>query len=244
MWSKFLVDCRLVPCNDRVSPEVRKRCLAPFALVWLIYGGCLRLSRGDFRFVKSGHRKPRSDAAENRQKLIDAAKDVLGSGGPDASLEAVARRAGVGIGTLYRHFPTREDLFQAVYRHEVEQLIRLAAELRERNDALEALRDWMHAYVELVATKRGLLGALSVAVTDASKAMYAELSARVSEAVDGLIAPAAEAGELRPNIRPEDLLQAIFAFCYARQPETGWKEQVLRLLDIFIDGLRPVVKRG
>lgn len=189
--------------------------------------------------MKAALRKPRSDAAENRRKLIDAAKSVLGSGGPDASLEAVARRAGVGIGTLYRHFPTREDLFQAVYRHEVEQLIRMAEDLRGRNDALEALRAWMHGYVGLVATKRGLLGALSVPMTDASKAMYAELSVRVTEAVGGLIGPAAAAGELRPGIRAEDLLQAIFAFCYARQPEPGWKEQVLRLLDIFIDGLRP-----
>lgn len=194
--------------------------------------------------MKAVQRKPRSDAAENNQKLIEAAKEVLGSGGPDASLEAVARRAGVGIATLYRHFPTREDLFHAVYRHEVEQLIRLAGELRERNDALEALRDWMHAYVGLVATKRGLLGALSVAVSDASKAMYAELSIRVSEAIEGLMAPAVAAGELRPNIRPEDLLQAIFAFCYARQPGPGWREQVLRLLDIFIDGLKPAQPRS
>lgn len=189
--------------------------------------------------MKSGERKPRADAAENRRKLIDSAKEVLGSGGPNASLEAVARHAGVGIGTLYRHFPAREDLFQAVYRHEVEQLILLAGELRGRNDALEALRAWMHAYVGLVATKRGLLGALSVPMTDASKAMYAELSVRVSEAVNYLIEPASAAGELRPGIRPDDLLQAIFAFCYARQPEPGWKEHVLRLLDIFIDGLRP-----
>lgn len=188
--------------------------------------------------VKADQRKPRSDAAENRQKLIDAAKEVLGAGGPNASLEAVARCAGVGIGTLYRHFPTREDLFQAVYRHEVEQLIKLAAELRDRNDALEALRTWVHAYVDLVATKRGLLGALSVTVTDASKAMYAELSGRIAKAVDELLQRAIVAKELRPDIRAEELLHAIFAFCYARQPEAGWQEQVLRLLDIFLDGLR------
>lgn len=116
--------------------------------LWQEYaGGSLRLSSGDFEIVSAGHRKPRSDAAENRQKLIDAAKDVLGSGGPEGEPQSVARRAGVGIGTLYRHFPTREDLFQAVYRHEVEQLIRLANDLRERNDALEGLRAWMHAYV-------------------------------------------------------------------------------------------------
>src|ERR1043165_9965440 len=91
-------------------------------------------------------RKPRADAVRNRERVLEAAKAVFNAGGPEASLEAVAKRAGVGIGTLYRHFPTREDLFEAVYRREVEQLIRLAQDLRERNDALEALRAWMHAY--------------------------------------------------------------------------------------------------
>src|SRR5690242_8001374 len=90
-------------------------------------------------FIKRRHsknmgadlRKPRSDALRNRERLIEAAKEVLGQGGPDASLEAVARRAEVGIGTLYRHFPTRQALFKAVYRHEVEQLIRLAGKLED-----------------------------------------------------------------------------------------------------------------
>jgi AcrR family transcriptional regulator len=188
--------------------------------------------------VKAGRRKPRSDAIENRERLIEAAKEVLGLGGPDASLEAVARRAEVGIGTLYRHFPTREALFQAVYRHEVEQLIRLAGDLQGAGDAVEALRAWMHAYVGLVATKRGLLGALAVVVSEESKAMYAELSLRVKASVETLLARAVLAGELRPDIRADDLLQTMFALCYARQPEAGWTAQVLRLLDIFIDGLR------
>ena len=188
--------------------------------------------------VQEGHRKPRSDALKNRERLIEAAKEVLGAGGPNASLEAVARRASVGIGTLYRHFPTREALFQAVYRHEIEQLIRLAGDLEHAGDTVQALRAWAHAYVELVATKRGLLGALAVALTEASKAMYAELSVRLKEAVTVLLARAIMAGELKPEIRADDLLQTIFALCYARQPEAGWKAQVLRLLDIFIDGLR------
>ena len=188
--------------------------------------------------MKAEPRKPRSDALINRERLIEAAKEVLGLGGPDASLEAVARRAEVGIGTLYRHFPTREALFQAVYRHEVEQLIKLAGDLDDGHDPVEALRTWMHAYVGLVATKRGLLGALAVVVTEASKAMYAELSVRVTESVNALLVRAIAAGELRPDIRADDLLHAMFALCYARQPEAGWKAQVLRLLDIFIDGLR------
>ena len=156
--------------------------------------------------MKISRRKPRSDAIENRERLIEAAKEVLGQGGPDASLEAVARRAEVGIGTLYRHFPTREALFQAVYRHEVEQLIKLAEDLRGKSDAMEALRAWMHAYVELVATKRGLLGALAVAVTESSKAMYAELSVRVTASVKVLLERGISAGALKPEVQADDLL--------------------------------------
>ncbi|MGV8989283.1 MAG: TetR/AcrR family transcriptional regulator [Cypionkella sp.] len=188
--------------------------------------------------MEAAPRKPRSDGLRNRERLIEAAKEVLGKGGSDASLEAVARRAEVGIGTLYRHFPTREALFQAVYRHEVEQLIKLAAELGETDDAVAALRAWMHACVALVATKRGLLGALAVVVTEDSKAMYTELSARLTQAVDELVRRAISEGALRPDSTGDDLLRTMYALCYARQPEPGWKEQVLRLLDIFIDGLR------
>lgn len=183
-------------------------------------------------------RKPRADGLRNRERLIDAAKEILGQGGPGSSLEAVARHAEVGIGTLYRHFPTREALFQAVYRHEVEQLILLADELRAKGDGVAALREWMHASVALVATKRGLLGALSVVITEDSKAMYTELSARLTNAVDLLVRQAVAEGALRADITADDLLRTMYALCYARQPEPGWKPQVLRLLDIFIDGLR------
>src|ERR1700751_359253 len=101
-------------------------------------------------------RKPRADAVRNRERVLEAAKAVFSAGGPDASLEAVARRAGVGIGTLYRHFPTREALFEAVYRREVEQLAELAEELKSDASPTEALRHWLRANVEFVATKKGM----------------------------------------------------------------------------------------
>ena len=188
--------------------------------------------------METERRKPRADGLRNRERLIEAAKAFLGQGGPGSSLEAMARQAEVGIGTLYRHFPTREALFQAVCRHEVGQLILLAAELRETDDGVEALRVWMHANVALVATKRGLLGALSVVVTEESKPMYTELSARLTHAVDLLLQRAIAEGALRADITPDDLLRTMYALCYARQPEAGCERQVLRLLDIFIDGLR------
>ncbi len=192
----------------------------------------------EFRDVNEQQRKPRSDGLRNRERLIEAAKEVLGQGGPQASLEAVARRAGVGIGTLYRHYPTREALFQAVYRHEVDQLIKLADELKNAADATEALRTWLHAGVALVATKRGMLGALAVVKTEASSSMYSELSAQMKLAVGQLLHRASSDGTLRTDINADDLLQTMYAFCYARQPEPGWEAQVLRLLDIFLDGLK------
>src|SRR6266705_1648084 len=97
-------------------------------------------------------RKPRADGVRNRERLLEAAKAVFSAGGPDASLEAVARRAGVGIGTLYRHFPTREALFEAVYRREVQQLVELAEQLRNEGSPVDALRRWLRSNVELVAT--------------------------------------------------------------------------------------------
>ena len=100
-------------------------------------------------------RKPRADSVRNRERVLQAAKAVFAAGGPEASLEAVARQAGVGVGTLYRHFPTRQALFEAVYRHEVEQLVELAEQLRTDLPPLEALRSWMHANVAFVATKKG-----------------------------------------------------------------------------------------
>src|SRR5271157_5117958 len=97
-------------------------------------------------------RKPRVDALRNRERVLEAAKVVFSAGGSEASLEAVARAAGVGIGTLYRHFPTREALFEAVYRHEVQQLADLAERLKQQAQPVDALRQWMRSIVKFVAT--------------------------------------------------------------------------------------------
>ncbi len=188
--------------------------------------------------MQPGRRKPRSDALRNRDRLVEAAKEILARGGPGASLEAVARAAGVGIGTLYRHFPTREALFYAVYSHEVEQLIETAARLESSDDAFEALRTWLHALVGLVETKRGMLGTLAVVATEESKAMFAEVSQRMKEAVGRLVARAMANGELRPDITADDLLTTVYALCYARKPEPDWRANVLRLVDIFVDGIK------
>jgi AcrR family transcriptional regulator len=181
-------------------------------------------------------RKPRADAARNRDRVLEAAKAVFSTGGPDASLEAVAKRAGVGIGTLYRHFPTREALFEAVYRREVEQLSELAEQLKNEASPVEALRRWLRSNVEFVATKKGMAAALALAAHGMSE-LHAYSSDRLGKAIGALLDRAAAAGETRADIEPADVLRALVGMCYMND-QPGWQASVNRLLDIFVDGLR------
>ena len=181
-------------------------------------------------------RKPRADAARNRERVLEAAKTVFSAGGAEASLEAVARTAGVGIGTLYRHFPTREALFEAVYRREVQQLADLAERLEDEKDPVEALRRWMHSNVRVVATKKGMVASLALAAYTNSE-LYAFSFERLTRAVGGLLDRAIAAGEIRDDISAEDLLRALIGMCYLYD-KPGWQKSVLRLMDVFIDGLR------
>jgi AcrR family transcriptional regulator len=174
--------------------------------------------------------------------VLEAAKAVFSAGGPDASLEAVARRAGVGIGTLYRHFPTREALFEAVYRREVQQLSELAEQLKSEASPVDALRRWLRSNVEFVATKKGMLAALALTVHGSSE-LYAFSFDRLTKAVGGLLDRAVAAGEIRADISPEDLLRALVGMCYLHD-QPGWQNSVLRLLDVFVDGLRVQTKFG
>lgn len=181
-------------------------------------------------------RKPRADAIRNRERVLEAAKAVFSQGGPEASLEAVARRAGVGIGTLYRHFPTREALYEAVYRHEVEQLVELARRLEAEATPVEALRRWLQAGVEFMATKKGMAAALAMVAHGSSELVAYSLD-RLSRAVGELLRRAVAAEEIRADVDPEDLLRTLVGMCYAHD-RPGWQAKVLRLIDIFIDGLR------
>jgi AcrR family transcriptional regulator len=185
---------------------------------------------------KKSARKPRVDALRNRDRVLEAARTVFSAGGPEASLESVAKTAGVGIGTLYRHFPTREALFEAVYRREVQQLADLAGRLEEEADPVEALRQWMRSFVKFVATKKGMSAALAFAVSkDSDLVSYS--SDLLTRTVGGLLRRAGAAGEVRDDISPEDLLRALVGICYAHD-QAGWQSGVLRLVDVFIEGLR------
>ncbi|MGJ4945917.1 TetR/AcrR family transcriptional regulator [Bradyrhizobium sp. HKCCYLS1011] len=181
-------------------------------------------------------RKPRADALRNRDRVLEAAKTVFSAGGAGASLEAVARQAGVGIGTLYRHFPTREDLFEAVYRREVEQLSELAEALENEPSPVEALRRWLRSTVQFVATKKGMMAALAI-VMNANSELAAYSHAHLTASINALLARAVEAGDVRNDVTADDLLRALIGMCYMHD-QTGWQQSVLRLLDVFVDGLR------
>ena len=185
---------------------------------------------------EKGTRKPRADAVRNRERVLEAAKVVFSAGGAEASLEAVARAAGVGIGTLYRHFPTREALFEAVYRREVQQLADLAEQLKQEAKPIDALRQWMRSIVKFVATKKGMSAALTLAVDKNSK-LFSSSADRLARTVGGLLDRAIAAGEIRDDISPEDLLRAVVGMCYMHD-QPGWQTSVLRLVDVFVDGLR------
>ena len=178
----------------------------------------------------------RSDSIRNRELLLAAATEIFGGDGKQASLEAIARHAGVGIGTLYRHFPAREDLFEAVYRHEVDQLGVLAEELATEAEPLEALRKWMHGSVRLMATKKGMVAALQL-VTYGSSELKAYSSERLAAAIGILLERGVAAGKIRDDVSAEDLLRAVVGIFYA-QGTVDWQPTALRLVDVLIDGLR------
>ena len=179
-------------------------------------------------------RRPRADAERNRARLLDAANAVFAAGGADASLEAVAREAGVGIGTLYRHFPSRQALFDAVYRYEVQRLVELADSLAAE-PPVEALRQWMYANVGFIATKKGMSAALAQVAQAGSELMVVSV-ARLTQALGGLLDRAVAAGEISTELAPGALLRALVGLCYV-QESPDWQPNVLRLVDVLIDGL-------
>lgn len=184
----------------------------------------------------STRRRPRADSIRNRDRLLETAAEVFSSGDTPASLEAVARKAGLGIGTLYRHFPTRESLFEAVYRREVDHLGDLAEALSDGDDPVEALRTWVRANVRVAAAKRGMIETLQLAAFG-SPELKAYSGERMLSAAKLLIDRAASKGCIRSDISAEDLLRVMAGIIYA-PASANWQDTAQRLLDVFLDGLR------
>ncbi|MBS0410492.1 MAG: TetR/AcrR family transcriptional regulator [Proteobacteria bacterium] len=181
-------------------------------------------------------RKPRADSQRNRERLLVAAKAAFEEVGTDVALEEVARRAGVGIGTLYRHFPNRDALVEAVYRREVRQLGEAAERLAADRPPFEALREWLRLLVDYIATKKLMAPALAP-VVGAKPEVYAASGPIIAGAVDALLGRARAAGAIRADLTTDDLTRALIGFTYGSEGP-GWKESALRLVDVFLDGLK------
>ena len=204
------------------------------------YGDTLRLSRGIFNVVDEGKaataRKPRADAQRNRIRLLETAKAAFAEKGPGASLDEIARTAGVGAGTLYRHFPTRDALIEAVYRNETEQLVAAATRLAETHSPTGALREWLLLFVDYMATKHGMYEALNSIVGGTSD-LYSASTAQVKQAIAKLIDRAVASGDIRLDNDPLDLLRALAGVANMSAGPDG-KQAAKRMVDILIAGIR------
>src|ERR1700676_3540262 len=178
----------------------------------------------------------RVDARRNRDKLIETAAAAFAEHGVDASLEDIARRAGVGIGTLYRHFPTREHLVEVVYRREVEGLCAAADELARQHPPDIALEQWMQRFVDYIATKRGLAKSLRILLTTNST-LFSDMSGRVTLALRRLVEAGVANGSIRGDIDSADVLQALSGI-YSAPDTKDWRDRSRRLVALLMDGLR------
>jgi AcrR family transcriptional regulator len=183
-------------------------------------------------------RKPRTDAQRNRERILEVAKEAFTRSGADASLDEMAKQAGVGAGTLYRHFPTRDALIEAVYRSEVEKLAAAERKFTETMPPIDALRTWMLQFVDHIAAKQIIAPALNSVVGGPSK-LYEGSYGLVHGAIDTLVKRAIKSGDIRRDLDPFDLLRALIGVSHiATGP--GWQQSARRLVDILITGSRPV----
>jgi len=183
-------------------------------------------------------RKPRTDAQRNRERILEAAKEAFTRAGANASLDDIAKDAGVGAGTLYRHFPTRDALIEAVYHTEVGKLAAAERKFAEAMPPMEALRAWMLLFVDYIATKQIIAPALNTFVGGPSK-LYEGSRAHIQGAIDALVKRAIKSGDIRKDLDPFDLLRALIGVSnVASSPD--WQQSAKRLVDILITGSRPV----
>ncbi|MDM7830210.1 TetR/AcrR family transcriptional regulator [Cellulomonas edaphi] len=188
--------------------------------------------------VTTGSARPlRADAARNREKLLAAARDMFDEAGTDVSLEEVARRAGVGVGTLYRNFPTRIELIEQVYRHNVDELCASGDRLRAALPPSEALEAWLLEFVAYAASKRGLAGALRSALGDGASTVFADVHEKLQTSGSALLGAAQAEGTVRTDVETMDVLRAVSGVCVAAgdSKDPAASRLPLRLV---LDGLR------
>jgi AcrR family transcriptional regulator len=181
---------------------------------------------------------PRADGQRNRERILEVAKREFTRSGANASLEDISRKAAVGPGTLYRHFPTREALLVAVYRSEMEKLAAAARTLTDTMSPVEALRAWLLLFVDGVETKQIIAPVLNALVGDRKKVFEASY-AQIHEALRALVMRAIKSGDIRKDLDPIDFLRAIVGVANVAA-SSGWRESARRLVDILVTGARPI----
>ena len=187
--------------------------------------------------TKNGVRKPRADAQHNRERILKVAKLAFTRTGVDISLDDVAKRSGVGPGTLYRHFPTRGALLEAVYRSEVERLAAAQQDFSRTMAPVDALRAWMLLFVDYIATKQLIAPALNTLIEGREK-LFECSGTQIIGAIHSLVGRAIESGDIRPDLDPLDLLRALVGVSNVSSiPD--WPESARRLVQILIAGSRP-----
>ncbi|MGI6871738.1 TetR/AcrR family transcriptional regulator [Amycolatopsis sp. 3B14] len=182
-----------------------------------------------------GSRERRSDAVANRDRIVQAARaELSGSDGGELKLHAVAKAAGVGQGTLYRHFPTREHLLAEVYRHELTQLVDAVAPLLAEHAPLDALTLWMQRLIEYARVKRGVMAAIEAS---AWQDLYADQHHRLDDALGTVLDRGKAAGEVRVEVDAADVILLLGAL--SRVPEAEWDARAHKIVAVIVDGLRP-----
>jgi len=183
-------------------------------------------------------RKLRADAQRNRERILKVAKQEFTRSGANASLEEIAKKAGVGPGTLYRHFPTREELLVAVYRSEMEKLAAAERTFANTMPPVEALRAWLLLFIDAVETKQVIAPVLNMLVGD-PKTVFEASHAQIHEALHALVKRAIRSGDIRKDLDPIDLLRALVGVAnVATSPD--WQQSARRLVEILILGARPL----
>jgi AcrR family transcriptional regulator len=206
-------------------------------LAYRLFGDTLRFNKMPLKKSQPEPRKPRADAARNRERILATARDAFTRLGVEVSLDDVAKQAGIGPGTLYRHFPNRDALVEAVYRSELEKLATAEVELSRTQPPVEALRAWMKMFVDYIETKQLIAPALNNIVGGPSR-IYDQTGVVVVAAINGLVERAVATGNIRPDLDPIDLLRALVGISNVASAP-NWSESAKRLVDILILGSRP-----
>src|ERR1700693_3092293 len=182
-------------------------------------------------------RKPRADAQRNRERILKVAKQVFTHRGADASMDEIAKRAKIGPGTLYRHFPTRDDLLATVYIAEVEKLAAAQRKLSAELPPIEALRTWLLVFIDYIAAKKIIAPALNAMAGGPSR-VFQQSAQIMEEAAHALASHAIASGDLRPDVDPMDLMRAIYGLSTGGSAD-DWPAKARKFVDILLQGSRP-----